>query len=215
MPRVADEIGREHGSELALSVLHLEPAASSTVTARGADVLLFGFEGSGAAGADEVEPGTALFVPEGETVDLAAGQSGLTLVRFEVAAGCDRHAPMGTPARVARVSDETDAASGMRSFQVLFGPQNGCDRATLFVGHVGPGGAPWHFHQYDEIVWIWSGEGRYHVGGGTDDFGSGSAFRVRPREVHIVENTGEALVLVGLFTPAGSPSAAYLAHPPR
>jgi hypothetical protein len=40
----------------------------------------------------------------------------------------------------------------------------------------------------------------------------GVAFRLRPREVHIVENTqAEAeLAVLGVFTPAGSPSAAYL-----
>ena len=42
----------------------------------------------------------------------------------------------------------------------------------------------------------------------------GSAFRIRPRELHVVENTSptDELVVVGLFTPAGSPSAAYLAE---
>jgi len=40
----------------------------------------------------------------------------------------------------------------------------------------------------------------------------GCAFRLHAREVHIVENTQptEELVVVGIFTPAGSPSAAYL-----
>jgi hypothetical protein len=49
-----------------------------------------------------------------------------------------------------------------------------------------------------------------------EPFGPGAAFRIRPREVHIVENTSatDELVVVGLFTPAGSPSAAYLAKEP-
>ena len=44
------------------------------------------------------------------------------------------------------------------------------------------------------------------------ELGPGSAFRLRPREVHIVENTSadRELTIIGLFTPAGSPSAAYL-----
>ena len=96
---------------------------------------------------------------------------------------------------------------------MLFGPHNGSTRATLFVGHVPPGAAPWHFHLYDEIVWIRSGRGRFHTRDGSEPLAPGSAFRIRPREVHIVENTSptDELVVVGLFTPAGSPSAAYLA----
>lgn len=40
----------------------------------------------------------------------------------------------------------------------------------------------------------------------------GSAFRLAPREVHIVENRSpdQELAVLGIFTPAGSPSAAYL-----
>ncbi len=40
----------------------------------------------------------------------------------------------------------------------------------------------------------------------------GSALRLTPREVHIVENTSQdgELAILGIFTPAGSPSAAYL-----
>ena len=107
---------------------------------------------------------------------------------------------------------EAGSATGKRSFQILFGPHNGSTRATLFVGYVPPGAAPWHFHLYDEIVWIWRGEGRYHTQGGVEPLAAGSAFRISPREVHIVENTSAAdeLVVLGLFTPAGSPSAAYL-----
>jgi quercetin dioxygenase-like cupin family protein len=103
------------------------------------------------------------------------------------------------------------AATGKRSFQVLFGPENGCTRATLFLGHIPPGRAPWHYHLYDEIVWVPHGPGRLHLGAGVEELGPGSAFRLSPRELHIVENAGEtAMTVLGLFTPAGSPSAAYL-----
>jgi uncharacterized cupin superfamily protein len=119
--------------------------------------------------------------------------------------------PAETVVAIDRV--EAGSATGKRSFQVLFGPHNGSTRATLFVGYVPPGAAPWHFHLYDEIVWIWRGEGRFHTAAGAEPLGPGSAFRLSPREEHIVENTSatEELVVLGLFTPAGSPSAAYLA----
>jgi mannose-6-phosphate isomerase-like protein (cupin superfamily) len=64
---------------------------------------------------------------------------------------------------------------------------------------------------YDEIVWVPEGPGRLHVGDGAEELGPGAAFRLRPRQVHIVENLGDGdMTIIGVFTPAGSPSAAYL-----
>jgi len=56
------------------------------------------------------------------------------------------------------------------------------------------------------------GEGRLYVGDAIEPLAPGSAFRLHAREVHIVENTHptEELAVLGIFTPAGSPSAAYL-----
>jgi quercetin dioxygenase-like cupin family protein len=95
---------------------------------------------------------------------------------------------------------------------VLFGAHNGSTRATMFVGYIPPGAAPWHYHLYEEIVWVWRGAGRYHVAAGAEEFADGSAFHLAPREVHIVENSSadRELAVVGIFAPAGSPSAAYL-----
>jgi quercetin dioxygenase-like cupin family protein len=95
---------------------------------------------------------------------------------------------------------------------VLHGPHNGSARATLFVGYIPPGKAPWHYHLYDEIVWVLRGEGRLHIGDEVEELEPGAAFRLHPREVHIVENThpSDELAVLGVFTPAGSPSAAYL-----
>ena len=82
----------------------------------------------------------------------------------------------------------------------------------MFVGYIPPGRAPWHYHLYDEIVWIWRGQGRYHLDEAVEELVDGAAFRITPREVHSVENVSEEheLVVLGIFTPCGSPSAAYL-----
>jgi quercetin dioxygenase-like cupin family protein len=82
----------------------------------------------------------------------------------------------------------------------------------MFVGYIPPGRAPWHYHLYDEIVWVLRGEGRLHIGDDVEPLPPGVAFRLHPREVHIVENTDPVaeLAVLGVFTPAGSPSAAYL-----
>jgi len=205
------------GSELAVETVRLVPRQSLEIGVIGDDSLLFVFAGHGmvsAAGGHAVHAGAAVLVLADETARLTAGEDGLTAVRASIGPSVDRHAPLGPrETLVATERVEAGSATGKRSFQVLFGPHNGSTRATLFVGHVPPGAAPWHFHLYDEIVWIWRGEGRFHTHAGSEPLAVGSAFRISPREVHIVENTSttEELVVVGLFTPAGSPSAAYLA----
>ncbi len=132
------------------------------------------------------------------------------MLEATVGADADRHAPLGAREVVA-APDAVEKATGARSFRLLFGPHNGSTRATLFAGFVPPGKAPWHYHLYDEIVWVADGTARLHSGETVTELGAGSAIRLRPREVHILENAGDSeLAVIGVFTPAGSPSAAYL-----
>ena len=147
----------------------------------------------------------------GEEATLAG--EGLSVVVATVGRVPDRHAPLGPREIVVRLDPaHTESATGGRSFQILFGPDNGSARATMFLGFLPPGRAPWHYHLYDEIVWVPDGPGRLHRSGSEDALDAGAAFRLRPREVHIVENASadSAMTVLGLFTPAGSPSAAYL-----
>ena len=135
----------------------------------------------------------------------------LSLLRATVGPEADRHAPLGPREVVSRAAEGDERATGARSYRVLFGPENGSTRATLFAGFVPPGRAPWHFHLYDEIVWIPEGPARLHLESDVEELGPGSAIRLRPRQVHILENAGDrTMTVVGVFTPAGSPSAAYL-----
>jgi mannose-6-phosphate isomerase-like protein (cupin superfamily) len=163
-----------------------------------------------------IEADTA-FLHDAPTPATVRAQSPARLAVFGADEGCDDHAPMGERVVCTRLDlGRSDAATGARSFQILLGPENGCRRATMFVGVVPPGAAPWHFHQYDEIVYLLEGSGSYHQADGVQSTGPGSAVRIPPRTVHINENTGSADMLVlGVFTPAGSPSAAYLANDPR
>ena len=206
-------------SQLSLSVVRVE-SQPRLVGTHSADTLLFVYEGSGSVELDDLSTaltaGSASLIPAGHSATLRGNGLPLMALSALVGLGCDAHAPLGATALTAAVDrSASHAATGSRSFQVLFGPENGCTRATLFVGYVPPGRAPWHFHQYDEIVWCWNGAARYHLAQGVSELRSGDAVRVRPREVHVIENVGESdLVLLGLFTPAGSPSAAYLAAEP-
>jgi len=203
----------QKGSELALETLHLAAGERREVGDPGHDVLLFAYAGSGSLGDDRLTEGTAALLLEGEEAAVEAAGHGLSLVRVTLGGATDLHAPMGPRERVVEVNAvEPGKATGSRSFQILYGPHNGSRRATMFVGYVPPGRAPWHYHLYDEICWIWRGPGRYHVGDEADPLEDGTAFRITPRQVHIVENTSpdRELAILGVFTPAGSPSAAYL-----
>ena len=218
-PRVEGRVERrvlvppERVSELALDALRLQPGASLDLTDELHDTLLFVHDGSGSLDAAPLDGAAAGFVPAGRSGSLAAGGGGLACVRATIGAATDLHAPMGEVERVVALDHvEPGQATGARSFQLLHGPHNGSTRATTFVGYIPPGKAPWHYHLYDEIVWILRGEGRLHIGEAVEPLGPGDAFRLHAREVHIVENTQPRaeLAVLGLFTPAGSPSAAYL-----
>ena len=201
------------GSQLALADVSLSAGEVASVGDSACDELLFLFAGGGSLDGVPVAAGSAALVACGETVTLTAGGQGLSAVRASVGGECDLHAPMGARERVVSVDEvEPGKATGSRSFQVLFGPHNGSTRATMFVGYVPPGRAPWHYHLYEEIVWIWKGSGRYHLASGVEELADGAAFWIAPREVHIVENLSadRELAVLGIFTPAGSPSAAYL-----
>ncbi|MBA2295026.1 MAG: cupin domain-containing protein [Actinobacteria bacterium] len=203
----------ERGSELALDQLRLEPGAPLELHDELHDTLLFVHDGGGRVAGEQVEGRMGVLLPAGGKSRLEAGTQGLSCVRATLGADTDLHAPMGDTERlVALAHVEPGQATGARSFQLLYGPHNGSTRGTLFVGYIPSGRAPWHYHLYDEIVWILDGEGRLRLGDEIEALEPGAAFRLRPREVHIVETTaiGRELVVLGLFTPAGSPSAAYL-----
>jgi quercetin dioxygenase-like cupin family protein len=206
-------------SALALSVRHLEDDGQLVMKEPELDSLLYVTAGSGSlvldGTASALAPGTAALVLAGERASISG--AGLELVHATVGPASDRHAPLGPRETVVAFDPgQMEQALETRAYLVLFGPHNGSTRATLFVGSVPPGKSSWHFHLYDEIVFVPEGPGRLHRPGSEEPLEAGSAFRLRPREVHIVENASadRELTVVGVFTPAGSPSAAYLAEPP-
>jgi quercetin dioxygenase-like cupin family protein len=205
------------GSAIALARLSMAPGESTSLGDDDADTLLFVSGGGGHLALDGVTyalaEGTAALVLAGERAEVVGGGDGLDGHRATVGADVDLHAPIGPRAVTSSLATvEAGTATGSRSFQVLFGPETGSVRATLFAGFIPPGKAPWHYHLYDEIVWVYRGAARLHLGGDTAELAQGAAFRLRPRDLHIVENTSptDELAVLGLFTPAGSPSAAYL-----
>ena len=212
--RAAFDVHAIDGSPLALETRSI--AADAVVLGDAAsDTLVYVAAGSGTLSTDRtdhaVRARSAALVVAGETARIAA-ETELELVVATVAGEVDLHAPMGAREVVTSLDDaDAQRATGARSFQILFGPHNGSTRATLFAGFIPPGRSPWHYHLYDEIVWIPKGPGRLHLAEGEEDLAAGAAFRLRPRQVHVVENAGASeMTIIGIFTPAGSPSAAYL-----
>jgi quercetin dioxygenase-like cupin family protein len=206
-------------SPLALSARRVEAAQSLTIHDAELDSILYVAAGSGSlaldGGTSDLGPRTAALVLAGEQATITAS-SAFELVHFTVGSVQDLHARLGPRETVVPVDPgRTEQAFGTRAFQVLFGPHNGSIRATLFTGFIPPGRSPWHYHLYDEIVWIPEGPGRLHrpASDEPEPLEARSAFRIRPRHVHIVENASAQaeMTVVGVFTPAGTPSAAYLA----
>jgi quercetin dioxygenase-like cupin family protein len=214
--RVGPDVAPIANSSLALTRRAVPSGSTETFRDAADDTFVFIASGTGSISlGDETRvlvTRSAALVSSGEEAAVAA-EADLDLVVLSVGPDVDHHAPMGTRELVVSLDDaDAQQATGARSFQILFDARNGSTRATLFAGYVPPGKAPWHYHLYDEIVWVPDGPGRVHVGDTSEELGGGAAFRLRPREVHIVENVSpdRELTIIGIFTPAGSPSAAYL-----
>lgn len=109
------------------------------------------------------------------------------------------------------VSDLRDCpaeVTGDREFRVLFGPGGGGPDATQFVGEIPPGRAPEHSHPYDEVVLVLAGSGVVHLGADAYSLRAGTCVHLPPGQPHCLENTGaEALRVLGVFHPGGSPAA--------
>jgi quercetin dioxygenase-like cupin family protein len=205
------------GSALSLVDLRVSPGSELTIGVPDSDSLLYTFAGSGSLALDgdmhRLVAGAGALVLAGEEARLQSEDSELAVICATVGPEADRHAPLGHRELAVRLDEAgSEKATGARAFQILFGPHNGSTRATLFAGFIPPGRAPWHYHLYDEIVWVPAGPGRVHTGGTIDELEAGSTFRLRPRQAHIVENLSatDEMTVIGIFTPAGSPSAAYL-----
>jgi quercetin dioxygenase-like cupin family protein len=112
---------------------------------------------------------------------------------------------------VRRLADqEAQAATTERWFRIVADPDTGLRSATHFVGYIPTERAPEHFHTYDEVIYILHGKGAFHANGETIPLTAGSTIELPARTVHCLENTGpDVMRLVAVFTPAGSPAAAY------
>jgi quercetin dioxygenase-like cupin family protein len=162
--------------------------------------------------ARSVSASTGAWLPPGAGYSLQAdGPDALRLDSVCLPAGADGPDQASAPVpavRLSRLEDCAVQATGNRRFRVLFGPDNGCDAATQFVGEIPPGRAPDHSHTYDEVVLVLDGSGVLHAGSAEHPLAPGSCVHLPPGQVHCLENTGATtLRVLGVFHPGGSPAA--------
>ncbi len=108
--------------------------------------------------------------------------------------------------------DEREAirAGEDRIFRYLVHADLGCKQVTQFAGWIPPSKAPFHYHTYEEAIFILEGNGIVHVDEEDCEFGPGSSVYFPVGVRHCVENPGNTTIkLLGAFYPSGSPGAAY------
>ena len=114
------------------------------------------------------------------------------------------------PRRVVREQERSPIPVSNRQFKLLVDKDIGCERVTQFIGFIPPSKAPFHYHTYEEAIFILEGSGVVHVKEENCKFGPGTSIYLPPGVWHCLENPGPSAVrLLGVFYPSGSPSAAY------
>ena len=183
--------------EHALSLRVIELDGKATLSNEHHDETLYVLRGSGTANGTPLAPDTGIDLPPGHTLHLTGA---MTLVSSLCPA-----APSPRSISITRLEDQPRQQTGDRWYCELIQGET-----TQFVGSIPPGRAPDHFHLYEEVLCILSGEGRMWAGAASTPIAPGSCIFLPRKQVHCVENTGPGeLRLLGVFYPAGSPAVRY------
>jgi mannose-6-phosphate isomerase-like protein (cupin superfamily) len=198
-------------------IIHVEPGSTAGFPPAQGDDVLFVLAGKGrlrlgAADDDHaLVPETGVYVRPGESYEIVAdGDETLEVVAVEIP-----DPPTGIELGERRVTlnlndAEAQQATANREFRLVVTPEAGCPSITQFVGYIPVGRAPDHFHTYDEVLYVLSGEGVLHIGDSHEPVKAGACIHFSPELVHSLENSGtEPMQVLGVFRPAGSPSEAY------
>ena len=160
----------------------------------------------------EVEPETGVLLAPGSRYELDnEAAEDLEVVSVSLHDPLDAPAGWARDARLSRLADQADeAATGERTFRIVFDPARGCANATQFVGCIPVGAAPRHYHLYEEVIYVLDGNGVMHMNDEQAPLHPGSAVHLPARKLHTLENSGPGVMRVlGVFRPAGSPAAAF------
>ena len=169
----------------------------------------------------ELEPGVGAYVPAGAPYSIEnRGSEKLLVVSTCCPEDDQRHivsepqsasgARGEAPPRVVREQDREPMPVSDRHFKLMVDKDLGCQRVTQFVGYIPPSKAPFHYHTYEEVIYILEGSGIVHVEQGDCEFGPGTSIFLPIGLRHCLENPGpDPVRLLGVFYPSGSPGAAY------
>lgn len=221
-------VGRDSGaSAISFSILELAPGSAAAWRNGACDEVLGVLEGEGDLILDgarhALAPGTGVYVRPGDLVRIENdGRGSLTIassrcpdpgpsIEFQDSRTTTAPGPARLPSPVVRFEDQpTERAGDGRWFRVLVDAKVGCAPVTQFIGFIPPGRAPDHFHEYEEVICIQAGAGRFWSGESSTPIEAGSCLYLPRRQPHCLENTGtENLQLSGLFYPSGSPAVRY------
>jgi mannose-6-phosphate isomerase-like protein (cupin superfamily) len=198
--------------DLEQRIVRFAPGRSNTRGGASREELLFVLSGGGALVLDgeehRLEPEAGVYVAPGARYEVEnPGPDDLVLVSV-LALEPANERPRGEERRVTVRLAEQEAFPAGRDREFRFGVD--ADTVTQFVGSIPPGRAKPHYHEYEEVAYVLGGEGLLHIGGESTRVSAGSCIHFPPREPHILENVGtETLRVLGVFHPAGDPSAAY------
>jgi mannose-6-phosphate isomerase-like protein (cupin superfamily) len=217
-------ISRGAGADRITQAFHdYSPGISPAVVNPVAEEALYVISGEGTCRIDgsayPIRSGCAIFVPPGAACSIENPGSGVIRI---VSACCpedpERHiaaAPSSTssePRRLIVHEDDRDPirAGKDRTFRYLVYKDLGCQQITQFAGWIPPSKAPFHYHTYEEGIFILEGRGIVHVDTESCEFGPSNSIYFPVGVRHCVENPGDATIkLLGAFYPSGSPGAAY------
>jgi mannose-6-phosphate isomerase-like protein (cupin superfamily) len=213
---------------ISLRVLEFAAGLSPGLRNQGCDEVLYVVDGTGTVFLDgsprRVSPETGFFLRPGVCLAIEnPGPGALTLVGSQspdpgasVAFERPRTSPdpgasLAGDEPFVRFSEQpTQRADDGRWFRVLVDQETSGARVTQFIGVIPPGRAPDHFHEYEEVLCILEGDGRFWAGGSQAAIGPGSCVFLPRGQPHCVENTGDGeLRLLGVFYPSGSPAVRY------
>ncbi len=218
-------IGKATGAEqVSQTVNRYTTGRSATVRNPSAEEVLYVFQGDGVCYINgspyRLTPQTGVFIPKAAEYSIENREiSPLIIVSACCPEDPDRTiqeqasiVPSGEqPKLTVREADrEKLPATSGREFCLMVDKELGCNQVTQFVGWIPPSSAPFHYHTYEEVVFILEGHGTLHVEDDVCAFGPGSSIYLAAGVRHSLENPGPASVRVlGVFYPSGSPAAAY------
>ena len=166
------------------------------------DEVLYVLDGSGtlAVGGEPhpLEPGTGVFVARGTAwrVEDAHELRVLSVLVNDPLPATASHAVIA--------AGERGTATAGREFTLLAHPEHGCESVTQFVGHIPPGRAPDHYHEYDEVIYVVEGEGTHWQAGETEHVAPGDVVLVPQGVLHATIPDGPGGMLLYCVFPVAT-----------